>query len=126
MEIISFSFDKETTNQIRQIQRRLGYKSRSKLLRAAIDSLRREMHELDQMKGTCNAVVVVVYDEHKQEDLDEFMETYESTIKTELHQHNHGVCSRVLITSGNARIVRSMVEELRKRKSIRSVTANIF
>lgn len=126
MEIISFSFDKETINQLEHIRKKLKYKNRSKVLRAAIDSLRREMHELDQMKGICNAVIVVVYEKHKQEDLDEFMETYENTIKTELHQHNRGICSRVLITSGNFKTVRNMVEELRKKKSVRSVTVNSY
>ena len=50
MRIVSISLDEETHNELDRMQKRLGFKSRSKLMRATLGSMLNEYKVLEELK----------------------------------------------------------------------------
>lgn len=63
MEILSISIDKEALAQLNAIQKKLGFKSRSKMLRNAVFNMLKDYEALDSLKGDVESVFVLTYKE---------------------------------------------------------------
>lgn len=126
MEIISISLDKETLNEVNRTQKRLGFKSRSRLIKATINSLLNEYKVLENLLGHCDAVFTVTYHHHEAKELIKVMKNFEDIIKTEIHQHHAGTCLRVLITCGEAHALKELFATLKREKGIRSVSCSVL
>jgi metal-responsive CopG/Arc/MetJ family transcriptional regulator len=126
MEIISISLDKETREELDRIQERLGFKSRSKLLRATIGSLMNEYRLLESVKGHVDSVFVVTYREADKHHISDLLHDYEDTIKTVIHQHHVGICLEVLIVCADAQRVRKLFGVLKKEKGVKSLNCSIL
>ncbi len=126
MEIISISMDREMLNELGSIQKKLGFKSRSKLLRATLDSLLNEYNALDSRKGHCDAVFTVAHSPHGADSLSSLLTEFEDAIVTEIHQHHKNVCLRVLITCADASRVRELFSHLKRSKGVKSVQVSLL
>jgi len=126
MEIISISLDKKTVVELGMIQRKLGFKSRSKLMRATIDSLLNEYNVLEELKGHCDAVLTLTYDYKKKDELGHLLGQFEDIIRTQIHQSHAGVHLRVLIICGNAQRIKELFSKLKAGKSVRSLNASVL
>lgn len=126
MEIISISMDRDSLNELNRTRERLGFKSRSKLIRAGMDSLMNEFKVLDSLRGKCDIVFTVVY-KHKDKDrFGEVMEKFDDVITTEIHQHCNGNCVRILVTSGDAKRLMVLFKMMKSKKEIISVNTAIL
>jgi len=126
MEIVSISLDKETLSELNKLQDRLGFKSRSKLLRATIGSLLNEYRMLESVKGHVDSVFVVTYREADKHHISDRLHDYEDTIKTVIHQHHVGICLEVLIVCADAQRVRKLFGVLKKEKGVKSLNCSIL
>jgi metal-responsive CopG/Arc/MetJ family transcriptional regulator len=126
MEIISISIDRDTLDELDHIQDKLGFKSRSRLLRATINSLLNEYRVLEGMKGHCDVVFTVAHRHHEGEWLSRIMKNFEDVIRTEVHQHHAGTCLRILIACGEAERMRMLFTSLKKEKGAQSVNCSIL
>jgi len=126
MPIISLSIDEETLSELSEIEKKLGSPGRSKVIRLAIDSLRKEVSLEEEGRGISNAVVTLTYENHVGEGLKGLMEQFEGMIKTEIHQHSEGVCVRVFFVRGEAAKLRGLFRVLRGRKGIKSISVNFI
>ena len=126
MEIISISIDERTLNDLNKTQEKLGFKSRSKLLRATIDSLLNEYSVLDTLSGHCDVVFTVTYDQHTSGGFGRVMKKFDGIIRTEIHQHHAETCLRVIIVCGAAKRVRDFFVALKNEKGIKSVSYSIL
>jgi CopG family transcriptional regulator, nickel-responsive regulator len=122
MEILSISIDDDTLKQLNDVQKLLGFKSRSKMLRNAILGMTKEYDVLDSLKGNVESVFVLTYDESEKNNVSDILHKFEDAIKTELHQHNSGTCIDVLNIHTDAKMVREIFGTLKRNKSIYSVT----
>lgn len=122
MEILSISIDKTSLKQLNEIQKKLGFKSRSKMLRNAIFGLMKDYEALDSLKGVIEAIFVLTYPENEKNHVSDILHKFEDAIKTELHQHNSGMCIDVLNINTEAKAVREIFGILKRSKSIQSVT----
>lgn len=122
MEILSISIDDETLKQLNQIQKSLGFKSRSKMLRSAVLSMTKDYEALDLLKGEVEIIFVLTYAEHEKNNVSDILHNFEDAIKTELHHHNSSTCIDVLNINTNAKKVRELFNTLKKNKAIYSVT----
>jgi metal-responsive CopG/Arc/MetJ family transcriptional regulator len=125
MEIVSISMDNETLEELKRIQEKLGFKSRSKLLRATIDSLLNEYKVVEEAKGHIDAVFTLTYEE-KKGNLGALLQQYDEVIRTEIHQHHAGVCLRVLIICGKADKIRDLFSALKADNGVRSLNVNLL
>ncbi|MGD0728867.1 MAG: hypothetical protein ABR981_02220 [Candidatus Micrarchaeaceae archaeon] len=122
MEILSISIDDEALKQLKAVQKSLGFKSRSKMLRSAIFSMIKDYDALESLKGNTEIVFVLTYAEHEKNNVSDILHKFEDSIKTELHQHNSGTCIDVLNLNTDAKKVRDIFNTLKKNKAIYSVT----
>ena len=126
MEIISISLDKETLGELDKIQENLGFKSRSKLLRATLGSLLNEYRIMESLKGHIDSVFVVTYKESEKHRVSDLLHKFEDSIKTVVHQHHVGICLEVLIICADAERIRELFGLLKKDKGVRSVSCSVL
>ena len=126
MEIISVSIGREELEGLEKVQERFGFKSRSKLMRAAIDSLLNDYAALESLSGHCDAVFTISSEQHSSRAFGSIMKEFGGIIKTEIHQHHARACLRVLIVCGNARRVKEFFIALKNEREIKSVNFAIL
>jgi metal-responsive CopG/Arc/MetJ family transcriptional regulator len=126
MEIISVSLDDETLSELARAQKSMGFKSRSKLLRAAMNALIEERVRLDGIEGHADAVFTVAYEFRKKDQLGILIKEYEDIVRTEIHQHHEGTCLRVLILCGEGSMLRDFASALRRENGVRSLNIAIL
>lgn len=126
LEILSISMDDESLKQLKEIQKSLGFKSRSKMLRSALTSMINDYEVLDSLKGAVDVVFVLSYRESEKNNVSDILHKFEDEIKTEVHQHNLGTCIDVLNIDTDAKKVREIFSILKRSKSIYSVTYMII
>ena len=126
MEIISLSLDRKYVEDLDQIRERHGFRSRSGLMRAAIDSLLNDYRILEEVKGHVDAVFTLTYHESRLGDLSSILARHQESIRTEIHQHHSGICLRVLIVCAKAEEVRSFFSDLKSAKGVRSLQVSVL
>ncbi|MBI5047076.1 hypothetical protein HZC07_05100 [Candidatus Micrarchaeota archaeon] len=126
MEIISMSIDDETLQKLEKVQDKFGFKSRSKLLRATLNSLLNEYQVLDSLKGHSDAVFMITYKDNEKHKISDALHKFEDCIKTVIHQHHVGICLEVVIVCAEARRLRELFGLLKKEKSVKSVNCSVL
>ncbi|HUY70341.1 MAG TPA: ribbon-helix-helix protein, CopG family [Candidatus Baltobacteraceae bacterium] len=126
MKILSISVDKDAIKQLDAAQKRLGIKSRSKLLRNAILNMLKEYDTLDSLSGNVESIFLLTYKESEKNHVSDMLHRFEDYIKTDLHQHRHGTCIDVLNVEASANTTRALFAALKKSKCIYSVTYSII
>jgi metal-responsive CopG/Arc/MetJ family transcriptional regulator len=126
LEIISVSLDRDTLSELDKIQNSLGFKSRSKLLRATMNSLLNEYKIMESLQGHVDSVFVVTYKESEKHRVSDLLHDFEDSIKTIIHQHHVGICLEVLIVCTDAKRIRELFSLLKRDKGVRSVNCSIL
>ena len=126
MEIISVSMDKEQLADLDKLQKKLGFSSRSRLLRATVDSLLNEYDLLDSRRGHTDAVFTVTHSQIGSDSFSQTLAEFEDVINTEVHQHHKNICLRVLITCGDAGRIRELFSHLKRKKGVGSVQVSVL
>jgi metal-responsive CopG/Arc/MetJ family transcriptional regulator len=126
MGIVSISLDEKTRGELDAMQEKMGFRSRSGLMRATIDSLLNEYKVMEELEGHCDAVFTVTYNYRKNDELGRLLAGYEDIIRTQVHQSHAGIHLRVLIICGNADRIRGLFSELRAGNAVRSLNASVL
>lgn len=126
MVIISVSMDESALGRLSEAQRRLGFKSRSHLLRAAISSLMDSQDLLDPEEDHADAVFTIAYRSGSRDELGGLMRRYDDIISTEVHQHHRGTCLRVLILCGSGSRMNDFAGQIRKERGVRSLNVALL
>lgn len=125
MEILSISIDKEALRRLEQVQKRLGYKSRSKMLRNAVLGMIQDYDKLESLTGNVESVFVLTYSESEKNHVSDILHRFEDTIETEVHHHHSGMCIDVLNINTKAQRTRDIFGALKGSKCIYSVTYSV-
>ncbi len=126
MEIVSISLDKETLAELDMMRKQLGFKSRSRLIRATAASLLNEYKALESLKGHTDAVFMVTYRSAEKHGISDLLHEFEDSIKTVVHQHHVGMCLEVLIVCAEAGRIRELFALLKRDRGVRSVSCSIL
>ena len=126
MEIISVSLDDKSLKELDRIQQKLGYKSRSKLLRSTINSLLNEYKDLDSQTGHTDAVIVITYSAADQPKIHSIVHDCADHVKTSLHQHHNGVCIDILMVCAEGEKIKDLFAGLKKNKAVKSISCSIL
>lgn len=119
-EIISISVKKEFLEEIDSLIKEMNFKGRSEAIRAGIRSLLNEKKEREKLKGSINATLSVVHNHAK--NIGKLAHNYQEVISSHLHNHlsNHK-CLDIFVLSGDARLIKDLVERFQKHKGIEQV-----
>ncbi|MBN1169945.1 ribbon-helix-helix protein, CopG family [Candidatus Micrarchaeota archaeon] len=126
MEIISVSLDDKSLNDLDKLQQKLGYKSRSKLLRSTINSLLNEYKKIESQKGHTDAVIVVTYTANDQPKIHEIVHEYADSIRTSLHQHHNGVCIDIIMVCAEGSQIKELFSGLKRNPAVKSISFSIL
>lgn len=123
---MSVSIDKETLSALGEIQEKLGFKSRSKLLRNAVLHMLEEYRTLDALSGNVESIFVLKYKTSEKNRVSDMLHMFEDSIRTELHQHSSGTCIDVLDIRTDAGSTRKLFGALKMSKCVHSVTCTVI
>lgn len=126
MEIISISLDKETLNDLNDAQRTLGFKSRSKMIRATIDSLMNEFRIIDKITGKHEVVLLVTYREHDKDHVSAILHKFEDSIKITIHQHLSTLCLDIINVNADASRIRELFNILKRSRCVKSMNFTLL
>jgi metal-responsive CopG/Arc/MetJ family transcriptional regulator len=121
MEIVSISLDADTLKELNQIQDRLGFRSRSKMIRSTIDLLLNEYKVIDALKGVHEVAFVITYKEGERDHVSAVLHRFESVIRTTIHQHQAQVGLDILNVEADAAQIRELFGALKRNRCIKSV-----
>jgi metal-responsive CopG/Arc/MetJ family transcriptional regulator len=122
VEILSISIDKSSLKRLEEIQKKLGFKSRSKMLQAAVTSMLKDYEQLESLRGRVEILFVLTYRESERNHVSNILHGFKDTIKTEMHQHGGGVGIDIFNISADASRILKVFRELKKSKCIYSVS----
>lgn len=126
LEIISVSIDKETLGELDRMQESMGFKSRSKLLRATINSMLNEYQALDALRGHSDSVMVLTYKAAAKDRISSIVHGFGDQVKTTVHQHHAGVCIDILVVCCDAADVRRLFSALKRENGVRSLSCSVL
>ena len=126
MEIISISLDDKTLDELNKMQKLLGFKSRSKLLRSTLTSLVSEYKMIEELSGHVDAAYLLTYKETEKHRISDLLHKFDETIKTLIHQHHLGVCLEILIVCAEAHKIRELFSILKRDKGVKSVSCSVL
>ncbi|MDE1851153.1 MAG: ribbon-helix-helix protein, CopG family [Candidatus Micrarchaeota archaeon] len=126
MEIISISLDSETLKRVNEIQERLGFKSRSKMLRSAMQSLINDYGGMGSLGGEVESVFVVTYKENERNHVSDILHRFKDVVETEMHHHHAGKGIDVLNLDTSAARTKELFNELKRSKCVSSVTCSVI
>ena len=126
MKILSISIDEKTLVQLNNIQKTLGFKSRSKLLRSAILGITKEYQNLDSLSGEVECIFVITYTENEKNHVSDLIHNFKGIINTEMHHHSYGMGVDILIVTSSPAEAKTLLSTMKKSKCIYSVTYSII
>ncbi|MDE1768721.1 MAG: ribbon-helix-helix protein, CopG family [Candidatus Micrarchaeota archaeon] len=121
LEIISISIDEETLSELNEIQRALGFKSRSKMLRSTIDLLLGEYRALESLNGRHEVVFIITYRDKEKNHVSNILHKFENEVKVTVHQHRGTMCLDTLNIDADSEVIKRLFKEMKGSKCIRSL-----
>lgn len=121
LNIISISLPEKISRDMDSTITKMGYMSRSELIRDAVRDFLKDVGKLDELKGNIEGVVTLLFNHDCGQKISEVRHKYIRIFKSFMHSDfdiDDCSCCEVLIYSGNAREVRKAFYELRSIKGV--------
>ena len=122
--IVSFSVPKKLGQDLEKLAEEIGYSNRSELIRDAIRLLMKNKVDIDQLDGRVEGVIITLYEHSAEQEVSDIRHRNMDTIKSFMHtdfNERARTCCDVLIFSGQAGSVKSMVFDMESVKNVREV-----
>lgn len=111
MAIVSISVDDKILKELDRLQKAMGFKGRSEIIRSGIKMFTDEERQKNHMTGEHSAVLLVVHGNKFDDRVAGITHKCEDLIKTHLHNRiNDDKCVDMFLLNGDARRMRSMVD----------------
>ena len=122
MPIVSASLSDTTLQELRKIQRTMGFSGRSEAIRAAIRILAAESRERETLAGKVTAVLMLIHEHEAESLVTNTKHTFLDIIHTQLHNRfKEGKCLELFLLEGEAERVKEMTEVFQKADDIEFV-----
>ena len=122
---ISVSIPSELLRRFDDYTERLGYKSRSKAIQDAMQSLITESKWMCEKMGKGVGAIAMVYDHRVkglEEDLTEVQHHFEDTVCSSMHVHlDEENCLEIIAVKGQSRDVQDLAQQLKTRKGVKQL-----
>ena len=121
LNIISISLPDRISDDMDAAVTKLGYMSRSELVRDAVREFLKEQSKLDDVKGTIEGVITLLYDHDYADKISEVRHSFMKIFRSFMHSDfeiDECSCCEVLLFSGDAKTVRKAFYELKSMKGV--------
>lgn len=123
VEIISLSLPKSLTDQIDRIQNKIGFSSRSEVVRNAIRSYISELRTQEPVGDPLEGAIMIFYDHKATAGLSEIKHNQLKLIKAFIHSHfdTKDKCLEVLVVSGSNEKIKKLIKSIKSQKGVELV-----
>ncbi|MCJ7455839.1 CopG family ribbon-helix-helix protein [Candidatus Bathyarchaeota archaeon] len=122
MPIISASLTDTTLQELRRIQKTMGFSGRSEAIRAAIRMLAAESKEGETLAGQVRGILLLIHEHEAESLVTNVKHTFLDIIHTQLHNRfKEGKCLELFLLEGEADRVREMTGVFQKADDIEFV-----
>ncbi|MGB9024260.1 MAG: CopG family ribbon-helix-helix protein [Candidatus Bathyarchaeia archaeon] len=122
MPIISASLTDTTLQELRRIQKTMGFSGRSEAIRAAIRMLAAESKERETLAGQVRGILLLIHEHEAESLVTNVKHTFLDIIHTQLHNRfKEGKCLELFLLEGEADRVREMTGVFQKADDIEFV-----
>ncbi|HVQ01176.1 MAG TPA: CopG family ribbon-helix-helix protein [Candidatus Thermoplasmatota archaeon] len=121
LTIVSISLPKRINSDIDHALAELGYMSRSELIRDAVREFLREKKKLEEVRGTVEGVITLLYNHDVASKVSEVRHHFKGIFRSFMHSDfdiDNCSCCEVLLFSGDAGTVRKAYYELKAIKGV--------
>ncbi len=120
VEIVSFSIPSSLVGEMNDMLKKMGYSSRSEIIRDALRSFFYEKKEIEKSEGFLEGVVNIYHKEKADKLLSKVKHRNSELIKSYLHSHfqHSDICLDILVVSGKIDEVRNLLYELESIKGV--------
>src|SRR3989338_7574005 len=125
-EVLSLSLKPEERRELDAMHEKLGFKNRSKLLRAGLESLLNEYRLVEKLEGTHKVIFVVAHEEEHEAALGNIIHEFEDAVNTTIHQKSERLCVEIITAEGPASRLKPLFSTLKKAKGVRQVQAFVL
>jgi len=120
--IVSASLNEGTLQELRSIQKAMGFSGRSEAIRAAIRMLATESKERETLAGKVTGILLLVHEHEAESLVTSTKHTFLDIIHTQLHNRfKEGKCLELFLLEGEADRVKEMTEVFQKADDIEFV-----
>ena len=120
--IVSVSLNKDMIRELDTLQKTLGFTGRSEIVRAGIRTFVQEEKQKQGMKGSKNAILMVVHDDKFDDQVAGIKHGYEDLIKTHLHNKiDVDRCVELFLLDGDAEKIEAVTKGFLTNKKMDNV-----
>ena len=118
MKIVSISMKDDVFEEIERIQKDMGFRGRSELIRQGINSLKEESMGIERLRGQVDCIIFIVHS--KAEDaFHNMLHKNKDMIKTQIHSNlSNDKCLEIFIIHGSSERIKSLYTYFQKSKKI--------
>ena len=121
LNIISVSLPEKIATDMDGAVTKMGYMSRSELIRDAVREFLKDVNKIDDVKGTVEGVITILYNHDCGQKISEVRHKHMSIFRSFMHSDfdkDEASCCEVLVYSGSAVEVRKAYYELKSLKGV--------
>lgn len=120
--VVSISLNKDMIRELDALQKTLGFTGRSEIVRAGIRTFIQEEKQKQSMKGSQNAILMVVHNDEFDDQVAGIKHDYEDLIKTHLHNKIDGDrCAELFLLDGDAKRIKTVTKGFLTNKKMDTV-----
>jgi len=127
---VGVTFPSKLLSEFDKLIRDMGYRSRSKAVHDTVRAFVNKQRGLADVEGAKVGSITMIYDHKARElesDLTDTQHSFESIICASMHVHlSDDRCLETITVRGEAKMIKSLVEQLKSRRGIEDVKLNFF
>jgi len=120
-QIISISMNDRLLEEIKRLQKELGFSGRSEMIRSGLKMLLADKKEKERLSGEISGVLIVVHGEENESDVNRYKHLFNPIIKTHVHTNMKKGCMDIFALEGIAEDVKELTESMQKIRKIEYV-----
>ncbi len=117
-KVVSFSLNKEAVNLLSELEKKLGFKNRSELVRSGLQGLLHEFKDLSNLAEKVEAIIAVVHSQDHESEVSELTHEFAGVISTQVHQNLKERCLDLFVVQGSKTTVTEFFLSLKKNKGV--------
>ncbi len=120
-KVVSFSLDNESLELLEKVEALEQFGNRSEAIRAALQLLLNELHDVEKLKGHVSAVVVATHSEQLEGEVSKIKHNFSDIVSTHVHNNVHSTCLETFVIHGASERIAKFVKALRSSKAVSHV-----
>ncbi|MFH1199833.1 MAG: CopG family ribbon-helix-helix protein [Candidatus Micrarchaeota archaeon] len=125
-KIVSVSMEPAALKTLDALCGKLGYRSRSKLVRMAVRALEAQYSQVESLRGRKTAVMVARHAKTQEARVADIAHEFHDIVTSTMHCQGDADCSEVIVVEGDASRIIELYTMLKARKGVKDVLVSVM